>query len=631
MQAYALIHTAVRFSCTNQTAKGRTSVLGTPGSGKLLDSITSVFGAKLKDSLIDVMFDINDGCTLGGMISKAVQGCGMSSTDRQFLFVNKRPIDFPKMQKVINEVYKSFNMHQYPVFIFNITMPSDEYDINVTPDKRQVMIHKEKQIVEAVKEQVKNIFEPSRYTLPVHTPSKEASRTQDGGLDPAPSSAHSMEVDESEFVATVDSVELETACRSDRTTRSKNSTVAPVEDETELETFSQDLDAELSLSKFSAKSKQSKPKDAPLGAKGKARAEQPRISSFLVGQGKSQPAAEEEDPDDSAHGSASTPSPSVGASRSRRRRRGGDEPDSDAPNGVGHIATPKRSRMETPQDSQGDATAEEEDAGGDAPAGEVPAEEPDLLESQAGQHMSGSEAFLFHSRSPATAPVSDDRPPPLTQTRPPACRAGAVDGFEGGAEPAPCAGAAPASNIDSDDVENVGVVTMTANVDWEDIARRVARAEPPAEGGGVGGGRATARGAGGRADEATSGLEMRVIGKEDFLRMRVLGQFNLGFIIAELRGDLYILDQHACDEKFRFEALQESLRSPSRPRSPCPIPPNQSFTPNRPTLQTQLLLHSTSSPHQTPIPIPQTRASYLHFRSIALAEGGVGGGRGRAG
>lgn len=34
--------------------------------------------------------------------------------------------------------------------------------------------------------------------------------------------------------------------------------------------------------------------------------------------------------------------------------------------------------------------------------------------------------------------------------------------------------------------------------------------------------------------------------------MRIIGQFNLGFIIAELDGDLYILDQHACDEKYRY-------------------------------------------------------------------------------
>ena len=36
--------------------------------------------------------------------------------------------------------------------------------------------------------------------------------------------------------------------------------------------------------------------------------------------------------------------------------------------------------------------------------------------------------------------------------------------------------------------------------------------------------------------------------------MRIIGQFNLGFIIAELRDDLFILDQHACDEKYRYRS-----------------------------------------------------------------------------
>jgi DNA mismatch repair ATPase MutL len=38
----------------------------------------------------------------------------------------------------------------------------------------------------------------------------------------------------------------------------------------------------------------------------------------------------------------------------------------------------------------------------------------------------------------------------------------------------------------------------------------------------------------------------------------ILPQFNLGFIIARLGNDLFILDQHASDEKFNFETLQKS-------------------------------------------------------------------------
>ena len=63
------------------------------------------------------------------------------------------------------------------------------------------------------------------------------------------------------------------------------------------------------------------------------------------------------------------------------------------------------------------------------------------------------------------------------------------------------------------------------------------------------------------AEEALS----RVISKSDFERMEVLGQFNKGFIIARLRrqgekktDDLFIIDQHASDEKYNFETLQQT-------------------------------------------------------------------------
>lgn len=46
--------------------------------------------------------------------------------------------------------------------------------------------------------------------------------------------------------------------------------------------------------------------------------------------------------------------------------------------------------------------------------------------------------------------------------------------------------------------------------------------------------------------------------KDSFKEMQVIGQFNLAFIIAKLRNDLFIIDQHASDEKFNFEQLQRS-------------------------------------------------------------------------
>ncbi|XP_068233641.1 mismatch repair endonuclease PMS2-like [Palaemon carinicauda] len=43
-----------------------------------------------------------------------------------------------------------------------------------------------------------------------------------------------------------------------------------------------------------------------------------------------------------------------------------------------------------------------------------------------------------------------------------------------------------------------------------------------------------------------------------YFQMEILGQFNLGFIITRLGSDLFIVDQHATDEKYNFETLQQT-------------------------------------------------------------------------
>jgi DNA mismatch repair ATPase MutL len=49
--------------------------------------------------------------------------------------------------------------------------------------------------------------------------------------------------------------------------------------------------------------------------------------------------------------------------------------------------------------------------------------------------------------------------------------------------------------------------------------------------------------------------------KEFFNRMEILGQFNNGFIIARLsEGELFLIDQHAANEKFLFEQYFDTIR-----------------------------------------------------------------------
>lgn len=55
--------------------------------------------------------------------------------------------------------------------------------------------------------------------------------------------------------------------------------------------------------------------------------------------------------------------------------------------------------------------------------------------------------------------------------------------------------------------------------------------------------------------EAEQELQKQIT-KDKFKQMKIIGQFNLAFIVTQLENDLFIIDQHASDEKYNFEQLQ---------------------------------------------------------------------------
>lgn len=59
-------------------------------------------------------------------------------------------------------------------------------------------------------------------------------------------------------------------------------------------------------------------------------------------------------------------------------------------------------------------------------------------------------------------------------------------------------------------------------------------------------------------DEAEAELR-KVFQKEWFREARVIGQFNLGFVVCEHQNDLFIVDQHAADEIRNFENIYSTV------------------------------------------------------------------------
>ncbi|NXC23969.1 PMS2 endonuclease, partial [Campylorhamphus procurvoides] len=176
LQAYCIVSRGVRINCTNQVGQGKkSSVISTAGSPSLKENIGAVFGQKQLQSLIPFVqvppseavceeYGLNsadmpqDLYSITGFISRCDHGVGRSATDRQFFFINQRPCDPAKVVKIVNEVYHLHNKHQYPFVVLNIGVDSECVDINVTPDKRQILLQEEKFLLAILKTSLMEMF-----------------------------------------------------------------------------------------------------------------------------------------------------------------------------------------------------------------------------------------------------------------------------------------------------------------------------------------------------------------------------------------------------------------------------------------------------------------------------------------
>ncbi|KAF9051593.1 hypothetical protein BJ165DRAFT_1449908 [Panaeolus papilionaceus] len=190
LNAYALVpcssRSGVILTVTNQPDKGPKAVqIKTLGIPSTRASVVALWGPKATDNLVDMSlkFEVerekislkrNQGRSMEpfevevqGLLSKFLPGCGRTGTDRQFFFINGRPCNMPKIQKAFNEVYRSFNANQSPFILANFLIPTDCYDVNVSPDKRTILLHREGNVISSLKETLESVFSPSRSTFNV--------------------------------------------------------------------------------------------------------------------------------------------------------------------------------------------------------------------------------------------------------------------------------------------------------------------------------------------------------------------------------------------------------------------------------------------------------------------------------
>ena len=182
LHAYACIGVNVKFTVKSAMPKAKSMVVfSTRGNATTRDNIANVYGAKTLSALValDLYLDFQPTLTqtsrddahitqvaVQGHISRPVFGEGRQTPDRQMFFVNGRPCGLPQIAKAINEVYKSFNVSQSPFIFADLRMDTNAYDVNVSPDKRTILLHNAASLIERLKVCLTEMFDKQEQTMP---------------------------------------------------------------------------------------------------------------------------------------------------------------------------------------------------------------------------------------------------------------------------------------------------------------------------------------------------------------------------------------------------------------------------------------------------------------------------------
>eukprot|EP00980_Cylindrotheca_fusiformis_P012541 scaffold3079_cov119-Cylindrotheca_fusiformis.AAC.17 len=138
-------------------------------SSKLEETVSAVMGHKFLSTLAPVNLDLGEivhsggdeenVCMWGitGLLSKNPQGSLHGRTINCYS-INGRVVELPKVTGVIRKVWNGFGGKQKPSCILSFTLPNDKFDINLSPDKQQVLLSNEEEVLLLIQRTVTDLF-----------------------------------------------------------------------------------------------------------------------------------------------------------------------------------------------------------------------------------------------------------------------------------------------------------------------------------------------------------------------------------------------------------------------------------------------------------------------------------------
>nr|CDS31812.1 mismatch repair endonuclease PMS2 [Hymenolepis microstoma] len=193
ISSYCLSLTDVQVSCYRIDKNGvKTLVVSNMAGRSISSNIAAVYGQAQFTSLVEIRSDFFvseklieeynvklskeelDAIKISGFISApptsgSSKNTGRSSADRQFVSVNGRPCDLPQLTRLATDIWRRCcresllsssqclgmpsrsTTSAFPVLVLLVDVPKSKVDVNLSPDKRQLLLHWEKAVTMKLK------------------------------------------------------------------------------------------------------------------------------------------------------------------------------------------------------------------------------------------------------------------------------------------------------------------------------------------------------------------------------------------------------------------------------------------------------------------------------------------------
>ncbi len=125
------------------------TLLHTPGSSELSACLYALWGRDVCEGLIDIGSRAHEGITISGFSCRPERAAG--NRQNQVFLVNGRPVHSRTLMAALEESYQNAcPAGRHPFCALHLTLPPDQYDVNVHPAKAEIKFMRERDVFDAV-------------------------------------------------------------------------------------------------------------------------------------------------------------------------------------------------------------------------------------------------------------------------------------------------------------------------------------------------------------------------------------------------------------------------------------------------------------------------------------------------